>query len=703
MKLVGYEWYKILKNRVFVMLLLLLSVVNLLWFCIQENHLPEDILTQNSIEQQIKYQKNYATFLGEMEERMQKMLVLSAFGKKEEFSHQNIKKTVNAYKGLENIVLETGDNLGVTRISENAITDVLSVFLVFLLCMELFWREKQEGTLDLLRSKKMGRRYLAICKGISLYAGVTVIGGCLYGGNLLFCGQRYGYDKPERFVQSIPFFQNTVYALKIRQYLYLYFGLKIAALLVIASVAGLLFLLFSKRGYLYVAGAVLLGTEAVLFMKIPDTSSLNYLKYVNLFYLLKADDGIKHYCNLNILGHPVEKNICCLMVSLILVALFWSLGIKLCANRKETKTATRLEAIWKSCKSKGLFTTCNHTNLLVHESYKCFFAEKSILLCLVLCLGCIWVIQNATEPFQNQLVQETYCSYMRTYAGPVTQDKMCAFYLEGMRTLNSLDDIYEDMEEHTKQKAEKEKKTLNVYGVEDYYKIEGFEEMIKQYRAVREKKPADGISLVNQYACEEIFLDSGQDLLQMLGSMICIVFFASVMFSSDYKNQMDGLMRTMKNGRSVLYRKRVILMMVLCVYCFVVVYLPEVWYILRYYGKNVLQGQLCDIPQAMALGKQPIPEAWVWLLLLRFCLLFFWTSGFILFSWKCKNGVLTMLSGTGIVVLLACLFYRYPGMRIGNWLCRGQSRLEIIMVSFVLLIGSILFVKVGSQKNEVNI
>lgn len=698
MKLVGYEWYKIFKNRVFPLLFVGLMLANILCFHMQEKQLSSDVLAQDSIEQQEKYQKKYKVFLEQMEERMQRMFVLSAFQKNAEFSHKNIKKTVEDYKGLEKLKLECGNNLGINRLTENKMTDIFAVFLVFLLCVELFLREVQEGTLLLIRSKQRGRLYLALCKIGSLMVGAIGIGVFLYGGDFVYCKQVYGYDKLYRFVQSIPDFQNAIYPIEVGQYLCLYLALKIVALCVVASVIGFLFLIFTKKGYLYVSCAMVIGVEVVFFNKIPEASNWNYLKYVNIFYLLKSDGLIKNYCNLNIFGEPVEKNVCCFALALVVILLFISVGTFLYANRQENRSMTRLEQIWRVCKKRIFPGTHGHTSLVLHEAYKCFWSGKCIILCIALGLGSLWMVRSASEPFNNQLVSATYCSYIRTFAGTVTEDKKLALYLEGIRTANSVEDIYENMASKTRKTADKERIKLSIYGMDNFYKIEGFDEVLKQYRSVRNKKvTGDKIALVNQYGGKEIFLDSRQDILQMLGIAICMVFFISVLFSAEYKYKMDCLIRTMKYGRSFVYRKRAMLALGLCSYCFIIVYAPEVWYVLRYYGLRVLQGQLCDLPDAMAQGKQTILCAWTLLLLIRYGCLVLITAAITWLSRVCKNGILTMLIGSGCVILLGCLLYEKNTLRIGYWLCQGHNNIEIGGILLVLIVGSIVLFHKGKR------
>ncbi len=107
--------------------------------------------------------------------------------------------------------------------------------------------------------------------------------------------------------QSIELFRTFPVVVSIVGMLLIFFVVRVLSAFVIGTFIWLIFSDNSGRIKIsIIICIVVLAAEYLLFVKISDTSSLNYLKYFNLFILVTPRVFLTQYLNLNILGAAVN-------------------------------------------------------------------------------------------------------------------------------------------------------------------------------------------------------------------------------------------------------------------------------------------------------------------------------------------------------------------------------------------------------------
>lgn len=99
-----------------------------------------------------------------MDERAQMQTKFSVFAEEGSFSYNNILKTAEDFKDVNNTKLKIGNNFAVENSTTFVLTDLLVFALVFLMCIYIFTLERDKELYGLIRTAKYGRMPLIISK-----------------------------------------------------------------------------------------------------------------------------------------------------------------------------------------------------------------------------------------------------------------------------------------------------------------------------------------------------------------------------------------------------------------------------------------------------------------------------------------------------------------------------------------------------------
>lgn len=714
MKIFGYEWYKIIKQKIFPLFLLLLVGIDCLYFIRQEMHtkdyqyvamhkeeyqqfydkysemeegkreqefsnakdsLSTDDMTMYYMEdftQQWNYQKNYKIFLDEMHIRMENMLKLSAFNGENSFSKKNIEKTTEDFSKAKKVNLELDNNHGLERLAENSLTDYFCIFLLFLLCIELFYRERESGIFLLVKTKENGRIITILSKFLVLFIGTAGIAGILYGSNLILCNKLYGYGSLNRPIQSMPSFRNCIHTLTVGQYLGGYLFIKILSLCLISAIFSMLFLLFRNKGAIYGSCLLLLGAEAGTYLWIPEVSILNYFKFINLFYFLNPQKVLGTYYNLNFFGQPVEKTLCYLIAIILVLPLLVVIGcIVFCVQMQCKEEGILAQAgFWIRRHLKIL--SFGHTSLVLQEITKFLVQGKGIIpIALMLWIG-VSSVTNAAEPYYGNMEDAVYGSYMKTLEGEVTEATINYINMEQARFGNYFPLLGEKMATMTEEELKEVTKEIEPYGSDMEYKSGGLRKLQKQYDKLTERmEKGEKVYLVNKKAMESLFKIPEEDIQTLMEALICMVFLLGILLTSEFRNGMYELQCTTSKGRGILYFWKSILAIFCVIFSFSVFYVPKLINFLRFYGTKGLGGAIQDIPFAKGKENMEIGKGIIGIFLFRLALLLLAAGVMLYLSVKLRNTIFTIIIGAGLSLIPCLAVYNKNNIRISHQLLNG--------------------------------
>lgn len=198
---------------------------------------------------------DYSSFIGDMDERAQMQTKFSVFAEEGSFSYNNILKTAEDFKDVNNTKLKIGNNFAVENSTTFVLTDLLVFALVFLMCIYIFTLERDKELYGLIRTAKYGRMPLIISKLFVLIFFTILICAVYYSSNIALCGLYSGFGDMTRNIQSCELFMNCNLKLQIWQYLVLWGLSKIITMCVLALFIAFIFVLVKNTGMVFVVTA----------------------------------------------------------------------------------------------------------------------------------------------------------------------------------------------------------------------------------------------------------------------------------------------------------------------------------------------------------------------------------------------------------------------------------------------------------------
>ncbi len=358
------------------------------------------------------YIESYPDFLTSVSENADGFSAISILQKKDSFSTRNIKQTAEDYSRLD-ITPEYGENRGTAAYSNYVTSDfLLAAFVLF--AVTGFTDERRKGIAGIVKCTRNGRLPLGVQRiGIiviaALFAGAVFALSTIITGTVLFGD--FGLARP---IQSVPEFKLCPFGITIGGYFVLSALMKALA----AAMIGVLVFVFSSLFDTIpsvVISSVLLAGHWLLSALIIPTDSLNFLKFVNIFALLKNDVFFKNYCNLNLFGQPVyftQTAVICVTVAFVLfsaAALFISAG-RTPATVTEIGIFTRL--------GSKISSKMPQLPLFLWETKKALINRKGlVIIAAAVYLSIYSLLQYRYIGFVNQDYEKMY----KKYSGIVTE------------------------------------------------------------------------------------------------------------------------------------------------------------------------------------------------------------------------------------------------------------------------------------------
>lgn len=619
------------------------------------NDLYTEKLLVDEIYDEVEKVSGYDAYLNHIKESQETRGGISIFASDtgDGFSSQNIEKSATDHAGLSSENIRFQISKGIRMAMESPITDLLLSLSVFLFIGSLIAEEKEKGLFYITRATKNG---ISNCIGAKLFAlAVHSIGICtlLYGANLIYAGLTAGLCDLTVQIQSISAYLES--SLSITLFTYIVFSIVTKALLLFCLGAILTVIaICTKRSFVpQLIGAGILALNWIAYTIIPAYSTLNQIKYLSFFGMMKTEHLYGEYLNLNIAGNAVSRLLLAWMLisvigvsSVLLSVLLFSKGENL----------TMQKSYFAS-----IVPFCPHGSLWWHEAYKILFTNRGICILMVFLL--LIGYRGLSTTYSPSAAEQYYARLMADLEGDFTTEKEALVLSERKR----FDEAQAQVERIEMMYAEgeidekiAEDMKIQWYGVLTFYPA--FERVLTQYEHIK----ADGGEFIYDTGYRYLFgtLDDSFVLDLLLLSFCMIFAFGNVMAMEEQKKSWYLLSATVKGKRQIIVNKITVCSVLVCL-------MTSLTWIFRTIAISKvypMHKQLCSV--------QNLPMYFEWSIVLPI-----WV--FIVISVLSQIAAIAMISG---VVLL--LSYKRK-----NYLQASFLSLLILVVPMILVIMGFDFAK----------
>lgn len=507
-----------------------------------------------------EYISSYSQSIEKIVRESKNLSLLNIYGSG--FGSENIEKTARDFSALSDITLTFGDNRGIIVFSDYHLTDL--VFAAFMIIISaVLLSERRNGLANLIRSTSGGRVKLYFSRIAVLVFSAAAGAFFLYGGNILGAYLTCGDMGSSRAIQSVPEFSMCVYPITIGKYLLYCICVKSLA----ALSAGVLFFtlmsLFGTAGA-YLFGGIIAAVELLFYLLIPDVSFWSFLKFVNIFAAVRADDYFRIYRNLNIAGRPVSILYSGVFFAVLIILICFISGIFI-HGKMYPKTEHLSDRIILSVrKFTEKHAVCR--TLFGWEGYKLFIRQYGgiIVICAFLAAYSQTVKYDYFYPVKIYEL-EWYAKYEGEMTDEMLSDmetqksrleRSIALFQSAIDKLLSSDPI--DWESYGKAQARLD---------EAQGKYDTLMPIIDNVRDGLEYTSRTGnrIMLIKPYSYDLLFMRDEKTVRRnSLFILIGIVCSVSGVFSFERQNRMNGTLRSVYRGRAALNLCKIIWVLLIC-------------------------------------------------------------------------------------------------------------------------------------------
>ncbi len=683
-----------------------------------------EVAAISSVREQVDYIAGYQNYLQGIDESAEKMREVSALGTEGSFSRKNIDKTVKDYAPLKTLTLKLDNERAVNAFTKCTLTG-LFLMIQAIVTVLIMLEERKKGLWHFVYSLPQGRSRLAFFRCISMFLAVAFAGILLEGENLIITGGTYGgFGDISRAVQSNPEFSGCVLTVSMGTWLFLVIFTKI----IVCTFIGMIFWaavssLKNHTAAFAVLAAILAG-EYYAYTEIGTQSSLNRLKYMNLFGFLDSGYALSHYQNLNFFGNPV--GVYTLLLYTVPLLLLFVCVLAVILGRQ--KPFSQKESLWARIYEKIIFALkpYRHNSVFLHECYKVFVKQKCILILFV--MGLISYFMIDVQEIYYDYGTTIYNSYINQIKGPVTEQKTAYLQSESRLWMEKADASREKTSQYEKL-LEQSMEDGNTEYTKLFFSNEDYEQELKKIRQYEQSQEivdnllhlserledlqAKGVNtgFVNKIGYEMYFGTAGNH--RSAGEAMIMLAFLIVSLagikSYEGSQNADKFIKSTKRGRSILYRRKCAVALIVTLFVFLMPTLSGFYNISKTYGITEFQvaaqslDEFAKFPLTVSLGGLLLI---VWIF--RFIMLAA-VAGFIIFlSGRTKNMmvsvflcVLLLLAPAGLVYMgfsaVSFLSVLRPLTVTYFWNKYGFEGIMCMLPCIILLMAGIAAQRIGKK------
>lgn len=611
----------------------------------------------NQVWEEFQVVSNYGQYLQDAAER-RGLEEISIFGGSEDtFARRNLRRSAKDYSEMRDVDTSFYPSKGIENAINNRISDLLLVFMIFLMVGSLISEERAKGLFYITRASALGRAQSMGARLAALAASCFVLTAVIYGTNMVFYQATCGLGELSRSVQSVISCIESCLHITTGQYLFLCVGTKAAASFVLAAFILLLFLEIRQISAPYVSGVALVAFSILVYEKIPAATAWNWLKYLNPAGLMHTEELYGGYVNFNFFGLPVSR----LTAALIILFVFAVIGVFLCIkvfcrgrrlSVRAGKGLLRLPVIFKS-------------SLVSHETYKVMIMNRVMVIILVFAvlLGC----RNLSLDYTVSPGETYYQNMMLKLEGGLSEEKGSLIEKERERfeaAYAEIERIDQLMARGQLDKRTAEERKQKYYNETAFYPA--FEQVLTQYEHV---KKTGGVFVYDTGYARLLGLsenEEGWKLTELVLLVLCLTFAFSDVFASEHQKKSWGLLSATAKGRRKISACKVKICLSFTVLLWLTSFISYIIPALKAYPIHELSAGLYDLPAFYDSGLG-LPIG-CWLLLAALCQLLALETAAVTVLWISeKLGGYLQAAFVSCVSLLLPLLLNLLGISAMKW------------------------------------
>lgn len=495
-----------------------------------------------------------------------------------EFTKRNNQKTLEDYLSLSVGKVEYNSSKGISCATSSRITLVLSILMVLFICIQIFVKDKENNTTELLKTMKYGRAHLMSAKVITLFLLVIVAGILLNLSSLFISSQMYGLGDLTSPLQSLTGFKTSTYEISVLQYLLIFNIYNVMTLALAGLLMLLIFIVFSKALYGYIGILTFFGLSFALNVSIDPVSSLNIFKYINIYNYLDSSSIISRYLNINILGFPISLR------DILHITLIFGIGLVAAA-------CIKIFSIQKiRPESRGIRRPSNEqqknarakTGILRYELYKSFIINPALIILLAVLVLQIFSSSGSDKGFAD-VNAVYYKHYMEILKGPISDHKTDYLNDELLRVndaqLNSTDP---------------NKTFINQIQVLNKL-IEKDMQLNKIFNENVDNLNKEKISFVYELGYEKLLLNNTDILLLSMITAILVTLCLVNIFVIEYRENTYDIINLTKYGRQRTFWYKFGIKTFMIILIMLITYMPYMYRIIENHGLGCLNAPAASL------------------------------------------------------------------------------------------------------------
>lgn len=525
-----------------LLILLMIVILNALLFYISAPQ-NKDITLQNDELQ--SYIDSYPQYLENVKNQGKNISVLSIYA--DDFSRNNIQKTIADYERLSAIELQSGDNRAVVVFSDYRLTDMILLGLMLAIAVS-YSAERSKGLVLLVRSAKNGRAALYLQRIAVLAICSVMLSLVLYASNIITAAVAYDGINLIAPIQSVPEFQTCAYKISILGYLLSTVLIKAVSAFISACIVYFLMLIL-KNSLFIIATAIICVIEVLLAVTIEPTSTLNGLRFVNLYTLLQTDVYFRRYCNLNFFSHPIGFLKAALVILLLTAAAIIAIGAIVSKKKYFTAQNTLNKLTVKIKELLHKYLPCGGD--IYYEVKKLFVNQGAAVVIVVMFY---LVFSSLTKYEYLYFVDPNEEHWYRVFSGEITAGMNDEIQLKLDEFQYNIDYYTAQIEEESSKENPNVQRLQNLYGLlqNDITQKAALEKVHLNVLSGLEYTKESGITVENIMPFSWRFLlceDKATVNTASMYIMLMIILMTSGIFSYDTQNNMSAPIRSFYRGR----------------------------------------------------------------------------------------------------------------------------------------------------------
>jgi len=334
-------------------------------------------------------------------------------------------QVIDTYTGLIHLPVEMYSSPNWQLLFSYNGSSILLILCAFLCGFIVFYADRFNGTIQIVRTTRNGRMIAGLTKIITVLICSILITFLFEAAEIVYSVVTQGAYKITDPLQTVPGMELCPYSWTIWEGLLVRFGIHLLCFAVSLFLACVLTALLDSYILIYLYGIVLLGCQYILAV-LPFLNPYSFLNVVNLFKIADLDFLIK-FSAVWIQDNCILSGTAIVITSLLVILVCGILTVICFTVRRYKKSTFPLQKLLHrmnthhSVSIDNLFSV-GHVSVFKYEAYKIFCKPTAVFLVIVYVLIQAYSVAQAFQP-DLSYSDNQYRKHMEYLEGEPTEEK----------------------------------------------------------------------------------------------------------------------------------------------------------------------------------------------------------------------------------------------------------------------------------------